>query len=549
MNTHFSITGRLVDVHHREIYPARVNVADGRIARIERIEERHLDSSGSFLMPGFVDSHIHIESSMVLPSEFARVAVTHGTVATVSDPHEIANVCGIDGVELMLRNAAQTQFKFMFGAPACVPATIFETAGGCLDVAAVTRLLDDDRIGYLSEMMDFPGVLNRNPQVMQKIAAALERGKPVDGHAPGLRGEAAARYIAAGITTDHECFTIDEALDKINAGCKIAIREGSAARNFDALQSLIDQYPQSCMLCSDDKHPDELLLGHINQVAARAIAAGRDLMNVLQVACVNPVEHYRMEVGLLREGDPADFIVVDDLIHFGANQTYIGGELVAQRGQCLMPNVPTETINHFEANPISEDALAIRARSQKIRVIEAIDGQLITNSIVRQCLSVNGFAVADVLRDLLKIVVVNRYANALPSVGFVTGFGLQSGAIASSVAHDSHNIVAVGTNDSDLVAAINAVIGSRGGLSVADRGQIDVLPLPVAGLMSTQSCQSVGTHYSQMDARVKELGTPLQSPYMTLSFMALPVIPALKLSDKGLFDVSVFNFVSLFVDE
>ena len=540
----FSVTGNLVDVRGREIYPAEVTVVDGRIDSIRRIE-----SAQFYLMPGFVDSHIHIESSMLLPSEFARIAVIHGTVATVSDPHEIANVCGTSGIELMMRNASKTNFKFNFGAPSCVPATVFETAGARLDAEAVTKLLDQDQVGYLSEVMNFPGVLMRAPEVMAKIEAAISRGKQVDGHAPGLRGDDAEAYIAAGITTDHECVSIEEALDKIRAGCKIAIREGSAARNFGALQELIDRHPNACMLCSDDKHPDELLLGHINQVAARAIAAGRDLMNVLQVACINPVDHYQLDVGTLRVGDPADFIVVEDLVKFEVSKTYITGELVAEGGKCLTGEIKTESINQFVADLISSDALRVEAASSKIRVIEAVDGQLITNSLQCECSILDGLAVANVAEDLLKIVVVNRYEDAPPSVAFVKGFGFQHGAIASSVAHDSHNVVAVGTNDDELVAAINAVIAEKGGLAVVKNGQTEVLPLPVAGLMSLDSCQAVGTAYIKLDAMAKELGTGLRSPFMTLSFMALLVIPSLKLSDKGLFDVNEFAFVPLFVDK
>ncbi|MDA8563691.1 adenine deaminase [Mariniblastus sp.] len=543
----FSVTHNLVDVHTGEIYSATVSVANGVIQQIVRHDEA-IDPAKPYLMPGFVDAHIHVESSMLLPDQFARVAVTHGTVATVSDPHEIANVCGIDGVELMLRNAAQTNFKFCFGAPSCVPATEFETAGARINAAQVTRLLDDPRIGYLSEVMDFPGVLNRAPEVMAKINAAIERNKPVDGHAPGLRGDMAAKYVSAGITTDHECFTLDEALDKLAAGCKIAIREGSAARNYDALESLIDSHPEMVMLCSDDKHPDEFLLGHINQLAARAIAGGRDLMNVLRVACVNPVEHYGLNVGLLREGDPADFILVEDLKNFQVIETYLDGTKVAQSGECLMPATSSEAINNFVAEPISQDDLALPAGGKNLRLIDAIDGQLITEHSNHPTCIENGLAVADTENDIVKIVVINRYGPAKPAIAFVRGFGLKSGAFASSVAHDSHNVVAVGTNDADLTAAINAVIKERGGLSVSSDGQTDVLPLPVAGLMSTESCEWVAERYEKLDQRVKSMGSNLRAPYMTLSFMALLVIPSLKLSDKGLFDGDNFVFTSVFAD-
>ena len=499
-------------------------------------------------MPGFVDAHIHVESSMLLPSEFARIAVQHGTVATISDPHEIANVCGIDGVELMLQNADQVNFKFMFGAPSCVPATQFETAGAALDATAVAKLLSDDRIGYLSEVMDFPAVLRRDPEVMAKIEAAKRVNKPVDGHAPGLRGEDAANYIAAGISTDHECFTLEEALDKIAAGCKIAIREGSAARNFDALVSLIDTHPQLCMLCSDDKHPDEFLLGHINQLAARAVAAGCDLMNVLTVACLNPVDHYGLKVGTLRVGDPADFIVVKDLENFEILSTYIDGQQVFGDGKCQIPSTSTSTINQFVAAPISADQLKVTAESETIRVIEAIDGQLITHSKTFPGKVESGLVVSDVQRDLLKIVVVNRYTQSPPAIAFVHGFGLKSGALASSVAHDSHNVIAVGISDEDITAAINGVIETEGGLSFSTAGKTDVLPLPVAGLMAVDPCDVVAEKYTQLDGAAKAAGTTLRAPYMTLSFMALLVIPSLKLSDRGLFDGDKFDFVSLFSD-
>lgn len=539
----FTLQSNLVDVHQRLVFPAEITIAQGKIEGIRRIE-----TARGFILPGFVDSHIHIESSMLLPSEFARVAVIHGTVATVSDPHEIANVCGMAGIELMLRNAAQTGFKFCFGAPSCVPATGFETAGATLDSKQVLQLLEDPRIGYLSEVMNFPGVLNGDPEVIAKIEAAKKMGKPIDGHAPGLRGDDAVNYIRAGITTDHECYSKPEALEKIAAGCKIAIREGSAARNFAALQTLIDEFPADCMFCSDDKHPDELLMGHIDRLVARAIGEGRELMNVLQVACVNPVNHYGLDVGLLRVGDPADFILVEDLVGFKVLETYLDGVLVAKDGDCRMPAVESESINRFDAGPIKQPQLQIKATSERIRVIKAIDGQLVTQSSVEDCKIDRGFAVSDTARDILKIAVVNRYADVEPALGFVSGFGLKTGAFASSVAHDSHNVIAIGTNDLDLQAAINAVIEQRGGLVVVDEGEQLVLPLAVAGLISMESCEAVASRYSLLDRKVKQLGSQLRAPFMTLSFMALLVIPSLKISDRGLFDGSDFEFVSLFVD-
>jgi len=545
----FTVTAHRVDLVTNTIAPQTVTVKNGIIASIDPANRR--DCRG-FLIPGFVDAHIHIESSMLLPSRFAAAAVLHGTVATVSDPHEIANVCGLDGVELMLRDALRTSFKFYFGAPSCVPATPFETAGAELDVAAVTALLDDPRISYLSEMMNFPGVLRRDPDVMAKISAAMLRNKPVDGHAPGLRGEVAARYVSAGISTDHECTTREEALDKLAAGCQIAIREGSAARNFDALESLIDEFPDAVMFCSDDKHPDELLLGHINQLAARGVAAGRDVFNVLQACSFNAIRHYGLNVGLLQVGDSADFALVDDLVSFQVRETYIAGNLVARNGQSYIEESDPETINHFAAPPIKATDLQIAAPvdpgKKEVRVIGVIDGQLITRSETAPMKVADSQVVSDVARDLLKLVVVNRYQPAKPTVAFVRGFGFQSGAIASTVAHDSHNIIAVGVADEDLTMAINAVIGSSGGLSVVSgHDEIHLLPLPVAGLMSTESCQEVGRQYAELDRAAKQLGCQLRAPFMTLSFLALLVIPSLKLSDRGLFDGEKFEFVDLFI--
>ncbi len=552
----FKITANVVDIIHRRITPAEVTVAGGRIESIIEIADPATSGEtpgktpggapgcDTYLMPGFVDAHIHIESSMLTPCQFALAAVIHGTVATISDPHEIANVVGVEGVRFMLDNAEHTPLKVMFGAPSCVPATTFETAGAALDAKAVTALLDDPRIGYLSEVMNFPGVLMGDREVLAKMDAAKARNKPIDGHAPGLRGDDAAAYIRSGISTDHECFTKDEALDKHAAGAAILIREGSAARNFEALYTLIDEVPDKVMLCSDDKHPDELVRGHINELARRAVAFGMDPMNVIQAGCANPVHHYKLNVGLLQEGDPADFIEVNNLKDFNVLRTFIDGVCVAENGKALLPSPDDpELINLFEAEPIRPADLKLACPGHKARVIGALDGQLITEQRILDVKTAGGNVVSDPDNDILKIVVVNRYEKAEPAVALIQGFGLKSGAIASSVAHDSHNVIAVGANDNDLAKAINLVIESRGGLSVADAGTTEVLPLPIAGLMSTGSCIEVAEAYARLDAAVKNMGSTLRAPYMTLSFMALLVIPSLKLSDKGLFDGAEFEFV------
>jgi adenine deaminase len=542
----FTVTANVVDIPGRRTYAARVDVANRRIAAINATNEKPTN----YLLPGFVDAHVHIESSMLVPSEFARAAVVHGTVATVSDPHEIGNVRGVTGVEYMLENAAQVPFKFNFGAPSCVPATTFETAGSEITVDEVANLLDDPRIRYLSEMMNFPGVLHGDSVCMAKVKAAHDRGKPVDGHAPGLRGEEAARYIAAGITTDHECFTKEEALDKLAARCKIAIREGSAARNFDALYTLLSEYPGMTMLCSDDKHPDELLAGHINVLVRRAVERGIDVYDALRAACITPVEHYGLNVGQLRVGDPADFIEVDSLREFNVLRTWIDGALVAERGRTFIPRVEPAVVNNFVPTKVSVKDIEVSAPADsrfKLQVIEALDGQLITNRLTFPVQVVNEAVHAQLDLDILKLVVVNRYYKAPPAIAFIKNFGLKRGAMASSVAHDSHNVIAVGADDADLAAAINLVMDARGGLSAACKTEnvAEVLPLPVAGLMATGTCEEVGAAYAKLDKLVKRWGSSLRAPYMTLSFMALLVIPALKLSDRGLFDGAKFEFTDL----
>lgn len=550
------ITGQLVDIFTQKIYPAELIMADGKIQSITPLENPDAGTSLPYILPGFIDAHVHIESSLLIPSEFARLAVVHGTIGTVSDPHEIANVCGMEGVEFMIRNGRTVPFYFNFGAPSCVPATTFETAGATLSVDSVKELLQKDEIKYLSEMMNFPGVLHKDPEVMAKISAAHELGKPVDGHAPGLRGQQAQAYIDAGISTDHECFTATEALDKLHYGMKILIREGSAARNFEALIDLLHDHPDNIMFCSDDKHPDSLLLGHINQLCARAIAKGIPLFNVLKAACLNPVEHYKLDSGLLRTGDPADCIVVEDLTEFKVLQTYIKGRLVADQGTSkITPTAAVVPINNFNAEPHTPadfayplDKWGEQENVEQVYVIEALDGQLITNKLiipVADTRPVNGYLQANPDKDILKIVVVNRYNAAPVAKSFIRNFGLQRGAIASSVAHDSHNIVAVGVDDESICRAVNLVIAPQGGLSCTDPATHKelVLPLSIAGLMSADDGFAVAEAYTAIDQMAKGLGSSLRAPFMTLSFMALLVIPHLKLSDLGLFDGDGFKLL------
>ncbi len=539
------IQGQIVDIQNQRIYAGEITVENGKIISI--IEKNH--EVQHYIMPGFVDSHIHIESSMLVPSEFAKIAVLHGTVATISDPHEIANVLGTAGVYYMIENSKKVPLKFHFGAPSCVPATSFETAGAIIDSDGIKELMASPDIYYLAEMMNYPGVLFDDAEVLKKIEWAKHFNKPVDGHAPGLRGEPIKKYISAGISTDHECFTFEEAEEKLSLGMKVLIREGSAAKNFEALIDLLPENYQNMMLCSDDKHPDDLIVGHINLLCARAVAKGIDVFKILQSACVNPVNHYKMNVGLLQENDAADFILVEDLVNFKVLKTFIDGKLVAENGESFVQHVPFETPNNFNITSKKISDFAVSGSGSKIRVIEALEGQLITNEIHYKSLIVDGKIVSDTENDILKIAVVNRYENTKPAIAFIKNFGLKKGAIASSVAHDCHNIVVVGTSDEEICNAVNLIIESRGGVCAVNGSESKVLALPVAGIMSDKNGWETGKLYQEIDAMAKELGSNLKAPFMTLSFMALLVIPDLKLSDKGLFSGNTFSFVDLEVED
>ncbi len=537
-----TITGNIVDIQNKHIFHGELTIKAGKIMAIEP----KVGTSSHYILPGFVDAHIHIESSMLVPSEFARLAVLNGTVATVSDPHEIANVMGIEGVEYMIDNGKKVPLKFNFGAPSCVPATTFESAGATIDVAGVTQLLENPDIKYLAEMMNYPGVLFADPMVTAKLAAAKKLGKPVDGHAPGLRGTDAAKYIAAGISTDHECFTYEEALEKLQHGMKILIREGSAAKNYEALHRLIDEYPNKVMLCSDDKHPDDLIEGHINQLVVRALRDGHDLFNILQAACINPVEHYHLAVGLLRIGDIADFIIVENLTDFKVKATYINGVCVAADGVVHFPKVEASIINKFNTSVKSaiDFQLKAKANQSEMRVIQVIDKEIVTKSFHAVPKIESGCIIPDLAKDILKLTVVNRYQDAPPAVAFIRGFMIKNGAIASCVGHDSHNIIAVGTADEQLAKAVNLIIKNKGGIAAVSAKNELVLPLPIAGIMTNADGRVTAEKYATIDKFVKqEMNCSLTAPFMTLSFMALLVIPELKLSDKGLFDGKTFEFV------
>lgn len=545
------VIGNIINIFEKKINYGIIEVQKDKIVRIEILSESVQENS-PYILPGFVDAHVHVESSMLTPVQFARLAVVHGTVSTVSDPHEIGNVLGKSGVEYMIHNARQTPFKFCFGAPSCVPATTFETAGAVISPNDIEELFQNyEEIGYLAEVMNFPGVLNGDADMMAKIGLAKLYNKPVDGHAPGLRGEDARKYIEAGCQTDHECFTANEALDKLKYGMKILIREGSAAKNFEALITLLPEYYNELMFCSDDKHPDNLVEGHINLLVLRALEKFPTLLfEILQVACVNPVNHYNLPVGLLREGDSADFILIDSLQNFKIIETYISGEIVAKSGISHIPNLPSEIVNHFDCHFKTIEQFRVKAESDIIQVIDVLDGQLITLKSEHKALIEDGVVVSDLANDILKIVVINRYNDAPPAIAFIKNFGLKQGAIGSSVAHDSHNIIIVGVDDESIAQVANMIIEARGGVAaISEKGAKILLELPIAGIMSGKDGYIVAKEYSAIDTFAKDLGCTLNSPFMSLSFMALLVIPNLKLSDLGLFDGDFFSFTSLFIEK
>ena len=538
----YTVEGNIVDVSSQEIFPGRIMVEEGRIARIERNNRRY----ECYIAPGFVDAHIHIESSLLPPAEFARIAAVHGTVAAIADPHEIANVLGMDGVRFMIDDSRAAAIRICWGAPSCVPATSFETSGARLGPEEVEALLRMNEVRHLAEVMNVPGVLNGDSEVLAKLESARRYSKPIDGHAPGLFGSDLERYHRAGISTDHECVTLDEARQKIAQGMKILIREGSAARNFDELAPLVEEHWEQCMFCSDDKHPNDLVDGHINLLARRAVGRGLNPLKVFAVASLNPVIHYGLDLGMLRHGDWADFVIFEDLQEFKVIRTVMRGTVVAEEGRPLQARKESVVLNNFTIRSKDCREFALAVRGSEIRVLGVIDGQLITTHEIAVPTVVEGKAVSDPGRDILKLAVVNRYHDAPAAVGFVRNIGLQKGALASSVAHDSHNIIAVGVTDEDLCKAVNTVISHKGGLCVVTPDTVAALPLPIGGLMSTEDFASTAQKYTELDSMAKSLGSTLSAPFMTLSFLSLPVIPSLKLTDRGLFDGERFNFVDVF---
>lgn len=535
------IEGNIVDIYNRNIFPGIVSIEDGRIIAIARSTKQY----DRYILPGFIDAHVHIESSMLVPAEFSELVIQKGTVAVVNDPHEIANVLGKEGIYFMLENSRSSLIKIFFTIPSCVPATDYDFSGSRLSVDDIKELLKSGRFVGLSEMMNVPGVLKHCPEVMRKIEIVRKQQLPIDGHAPGVRGMNLLKYVQAGISTDHECVDLEEALEKLNAGLKILIREGSAAKNYNALKSLISSHTDQVMFCTDDSHPDDIIrMGHIDKIVKRAVYDGFELFDILKVACINPVEHYHLPVGTLRINDPADFIIVRDLKSFDVLSVYLSGEdkfrYVKNRQKSFTSAV---CLNNFSRTPILPSDLKKNAGERNL-CIGVKNGEIVTTKEFFQLSAPKQDFQSDTDKDILKIVYLNRYQNTPPQIAYIRGIGLKEGAFATSISHDSHNIIAVGCSDLELTSAINAVIAGKGGLSVAGKDGISVLPLPVAGIMTDKRGMEVAEIWERMMEKLHRMGCCLDSPFMTLSFMSLIVIPELKIGERGLFDYNKFDFIS-----
>ncbi len=547
---------QIINVFSGEIIPGEMAISDGLIVGFGQYEAKKVeDLNGRYVAPGFIDGHVHIESSMACISEFARAVVVHGTTTVAADPHEIANVLGLSGIEYMLQSAEEQPMNIYFTLPSCVPATDMETAGARLTAEDLKPFLNKDRIIALAEMMNFPGVIYRDPDVLAKISAARQQKKPIDGHAPGLEGPQLYAYISAGIQSDHECTTEHEAIEKLRSGMHIMIRQGTCAKNLQTLLPAVNEKTARRMMwCSDDRHPHDLIAeGHIDSIVYEAIQSGLDPILAIQMATLNPAEYFNLDhLGALAPGRQADLVVFSDLKKPVIEKVYSRGILIAENGKIL----PTIQIPSAASVPPSMHVdlqkidFAIPADKKQIRVIEIVPEQVITHQRIEEITVKNKQAVSDPSKDLLKMAVVERHSGSGNiGKGFVKGLGLKHGALASSVAHDSHNIIVVGTTDEDMRAALEAVVKMGGGLAAVSDARVRAeLALPIAGLMSLEPVQRVRDQLDKLIEATHDMGTPLKDPFMTLSFLALPVIPELKLTDIGLVDVNKFEVVPLFVE-
>lgn len=570
-----SFTAYILDVLTDSVYPARITIADGifkEIAPIDVAEETEIDVEG-LILPGFIDSHIHIESSMVTPAQFAKIAVRHGTTAVVCDPHEIANVSGIEGINFMIENASTVPFNFYFTAPSCVPATCFETSGAILDSSDIEFLLKKDEIVALAEMMNFPGVINGDEEVLRKLELARKYNKPIDGHAPLVSGKDLDKYIEQGIVTDHECSNFSEAIEKKHKGMRIMVRDGSSAKDMEALfdfsqrmeylknQDSFGIIPSEVLerrihapifdfIASDDKHPNDLIQGHLDKSIKKAVDLGIDVIESVKMVTINPASHYGLDGGAIVPGAKADFVVIDNLNDFNIQKTYIAGECVYDGESVLFDAPEVETVNRIQVSKKSPEDFEVCYDGDEceVNVIKCYNGDLLTKKTTARLMCCDNKVKPDIYQDVLKIAVVERYGGEKVANAFIKGFGLKKGAIASSVAHDSHNIIVVGYDSEMMAEAVNTIIDNKGGIAVVSEDFSDSLSLPIAGLMTNKDAYAVAKKLDILHKMASALGCKLDAPFMTMAFMALLVIPSLKISDLGLFDVDAFEFIDVIND-
>jgi adenine deaminase len=545
--------GRLVNVFSGEIKAVNIAIHGDRIIGFGDYDSKTtVDLKGKFVCPGFIDGHLHLESSMLAIPEFAKNVVPFGTTTVVADPHEIANVLGITGIKYVLDTSENLPVTVFIMFPSCVPATPFESSGAELGPRDMEPFVNHARVLGLAEMMNYPGVLFNDPSVLAKIT--VFKNKVLDGHSPGLVGKDLAAYVSAGIGSDHECTGLEEAREKLGMGMRIMIREGSAAKNLDALLPLVNEHnSRNCFFVTDDLEPADILeKGHLNSLIAKAIKKGLDPVTAIQMATINTARYFRLrDRGAIAPGYVADLVTLDDLSEVKVSSVYKNGVLTAQAGKVLVsrseqisPNLPKT----FNVNWDKIPGLQVKAEGSKINVIGVIPGQIVTKRLVESASIQDGYAVADPDRDILKIAVIERHhATGNYAVGFIKGFGLKRGAIVSTVAHDSHNIIVVGTNDADMMIAAKSIADLGGGMAVVENGKVTAkLPLPIAGLMSPAPINQVKDDLEGIVAAALSLGCTLENPFATLSFMALTPIPELKITDQGLFDSANFKFAKLF---
>ncbi len=539
------IKGNILNIYTDEIYPGEIEIEKGVIQSIREVSSFF----NEIIVPGFIDSHIHIESSKLTPSRFAEIALKHGTTSVVADPHEIANVMGLEGIEYMLNDARNSPLKFNFAAPSCVPTTEYETAGATIDSNVIDDLLRKDEFVSLGEVMDYNGVIEGKEDLIAKIESAKKHKKPIDGHAPLVTGEDLQKYVKYGIDTDHECTSKREAAEKRRMGVKIMIREGSESHMLEELL-----HSDADFIVSDDICAEDLIDGHIDKLLRKAVSLGMDAFEALKLVTINPAKHYNLNVGSITPGKQADLVFIDNLEDFNVKRVIVDGNTIYKKQKLLYRANPMPVKTTLKITPKTAEDFDVKAqdenhKSATVNVINVEDNTIISSHDTAKLSIDRNTVIPSVFEDILKISVIERYGGNTIANGFVHGFNIKNGAIASSVSHDSHNIIAVGTNSQYIAEATNKIIENKGGLVAMSNKEMIDLPLPIAGLMSDKSANVVSKVSSSLNELVSSMGCTLSSPYTTLSFLALPVVPSIKITNKGLFDVDANKFIDVIAHE